>query len=386
MRCVIKSDKILGPEGLYNGYLLFRDGKVEELCGESVDCDAYYDFTGKYVSPGFIDLHTHGGNGISFAECTPDEIICGCNFHLAHGTTTILPTISTGPFQEMKAAVETIAKAMDSGKSVANIVGAHLEGPYLSQQQCGAQRPGVITPPIREEYEGLVESYGKYIARWSYAPENDRDNEFGKYISSHNILASAGHTNATYEEMVPAIETGCNLITHLFSCTSTITRDHGFRHLGVIETAFLRDDLYVEIIADGKHLPPELIQLIIKIKGIDKVALVTDSLPAAGLREKSGIMSGTPYIVEDGVAKLADRSAFAGSIATANMLIRTLTQACGYSVTEAVHMMTVVPAQILGIKKGCFQPEYDADIIVFDDDIRVSDVFVGGEKVVLNWQ
>lgn len=383
MRTAIKSDKIILPNGLYDGYLLFSGGKIQALGSDRPDCDTFYDFTGKYVSPGFIDLHTHGGNGISFAESTPEEVLRGCDFHLAHGTTSLLPTVSAGPFREMKAAVAAIAKAMECGGSGGNILGAHLEGPYLSPLQCGAQRPGVITPPVREEYESLVDEYGKYIARWSYAPENDRDGAFCRYICSHHILASAGHTNATYEEMLPAIEAGCHLITHLFSCTSTVTRDHGFRRLGVIETAFLRDELYVEIIADGKHLPPELIQLIIKIKGMDKVALVTDSLPAAGLQQKSGIMSGTAYIVEDGVAKLTDRSAFAGSIATADVLIRVLVKECGFSVADAVSMLTAVPARILGVKKGCLQPGYDADILAFDGDIQVSDVFVGGKKRAL---
>lgn len=138
----------------------------------------------------------------------------------------------------------------------------------------------------------MVEDYGKYIARWTYAPENDKNGEFCKYLTTNGIIASAGHTDATYEDMKVAINNGCNLITHLYSCTSTVTRDHGFRNLGVIETAFLRDELFVEIIADGKHLPPDLIKMIVKIKGIDKVALITDSLEIAGTDIKEGVRSG----------------------------------------------------------------------------------------------
>ena len=129
---------------------------------------------------------------------------------------------------------------------------------------------------------------------------------------------------------------GCNLVTHLYSCTSTVTRDHGFRHLGIIETAYLLPDMDVEIIADGRHLPPELIRMILRIKGREHVAMVTDCLPAAGLEQKEGIMSGTPYIVEDGVCKLPDRSAFAGSIATMDRLVRVAVQECGCSVSDAV--------------------------------------------------
>ena len=152
--------------------------------------------------------------------------------------------------------------------------------------------------------------------------------------------------------MQVAIENGCNLITHLYSCTSTITRDHGFRSLGVIESAYLRDELYVEIIADGKHLPPDLIKLIIKIKGTDKVVLITDSLEIAGTDITEGVMSGTEFIVEDGVCKLKDRTAFAGSVATADRLIQTLVDDCGYSIPMAVKMLTEVPAKILNVNKG----------------------------------
>lgn len=163
---------------------------------------------------------------------------------------------------------------------------------------------------------------------------------------------------------------------------STVTRDHGFRSLGVIESAYLRDELYVEIIADGKHLPAELIRMIVKIKGTDKVALVTDSLAVAGSGITAGTMCGTDFIVEDGVAKLPDRSAFAGSIATADLLVRTLAKDCGFGFPESVKMLTAVPAGMLQLNSGEIKAGKDADLIVFDEDVKVSDVFVSGNKVI----
>ena len=204
-----------------------------------------------------------------------------------------------------------------------------------------------------------------------------------EYLREHGILPSAGHTDAKYKDVSVAIDNGMQLITHLYSCTSTVTRDHGFRSLGVIESAFLRDELYVEIIADGKHLPPDLIRMIVKIKGRDKVALVTDSLDIAATDQVSGqFKGGTAFIVEDGVCKLPDRTAFAGSIATADRLIRVMRDACGFDVTDAVYMMTQVPAALLGLNKGRLCKGADADVIVFDEQIMVSDVFVGGKKVI----
>jgi N-acetylglucosamine-6-phosphate deacetylase len=209
-----------------------------------------------------------------------------------------------------------------------------LEGPYLSRKQAGAQCADFITAPQAQDYMPLLEEYGDMIIRWSYAPENDEGEQFAKALSEHGVVAAAGHTDAIYDDLMRAKENGCNLITHLYSCTSTVTRDHGFRRLGVIETAYLCDDIYVEIICDGKHLPPELIKLIYKIKGADKIALITDSLALAGTEQTHGFMQSTEFIIEDGVCKLMDRSAFAGSIATADRLLRVAVKEAGISIRD----------------------------------------------------
>ena len=375
----IKSDKIIVDEKLFDGYVYVENGKIVEVSKADKPCKATYDYTGKYVSSGFIDIHTHGAGGYAFMNSSVEDVVAGCDYHLQHGTTSIVPTISAGEFTTMRNAVVNIHKA--KGKTKGNILGAHLEGPYLSPKQAGAQCPVFITPPKKEDYEGLIEEYGESITRWTYAPENDENGAFCKYLTEHGIIASAGHTDAKYADMAQAIENGCNLITHLYSCTSTVTRDHGFRSLGVIESAYLRDELYVEIIADGKHLPPDLIKMIIKIKGADKVALITDSLEIAGTDITEGVMSGTEFIVEDDVCKLKDRSAFAGSVATADCLIRTLVKDCGCSIPTAVKMLTEVPAKILKVNKGMLIKGCDADIVVFDEKINILNVFVAGKEL-----
>ena len=382
MRVGLKCDRIVLSDKLFCGYVYLENGMITEVSELEMPCDLQYDFTGKYLAPGLIDLHTHGAGGYPFIECTPEDVAMGCDFHLKHGTTTILPTVSAAPFETMRAAVASISVAKQKGMTGANIIGAHMEGPYLSAAQCGAQPPEFITPPIEEEYRALVAEYGVDIARWTYAPESDPEGRFARFLCEHGILASAGHTDAKYPDMKTAEDAGMNLITHLYSCTSTVTRDHGFRSLGVIESAYLLDGLYVEIIADGKHLPPELIRMIVKIKGADKVAVVTDSMQIAGIDVERGELGGIRYIVEDGVCKLYDRSAFAGSIATADRLIRVLTRDCGFDIAMAVRMMSEVPASLLKCKKGSIRCGYDADVIVFDDEIKVTDVFVGGDKKI----
>ena len=374
----IKCDRIIVGDGMLDGFVYVEDGKIAAVTAEVRPADETLDFTGQILAPGFIDLHTHGGGGHAFMDSSAEEVLAGCAHHLRHGTTTILPTISAGPIANMRRALADIDTARRSGKSACRIHGAHMEGPYLSAAQCGAQCPDFITPPNPDDYLPLIAAYGESIARWTYAPEADTDGSFCRCLRVHGILASAGHTDAIYPDMQRAMENGCSLITHLYSCTSTITRDHGFRRLGVIETAYLCDDMDVEIIADGKHLPPELIRMIVKIKGAEHVALVTDSLAIAGTDITEGIMSGTPFIVEDGVCKLRDRSAFAGSVATADRLVATLVHDCGISLPAAVRMITETPARILGIPRGRIAVGLDADLVVFDDAITVSAVFVGG--------
>ena len=380
-RTRIKSDKILLDGGLFSGYVYVEDGKIIDVTAQEQPYAEEYDATGRYVSPGFIDMHTHGGNGNPF-EGSVDEIVDGCDFHLRHGTTTICPTISAAPFASMAQSVRNVQAAMRDARVRGTILGAHLEGPYLSQKQTGAQSPDFITEPIEDDYLPLLREYGDAIARWSYAPENDHEERFAKALQAYGVVASAGHTDAIYDDLLRAMEHGCRLITHLYSCTSTITRDHGFRRLGVIETAYLCDDMDVEIICDGKHLPPELIRLIYKIKGADKIALVTDSLSLAGTAQTHGFMQSTEFIIEDGVCKLMDRSAFAGSIATADRLVRVAVQEAGIPLPEAVKMITATPARIMHLpQKGHIARGMDADLVILDDDVRVCDVFARGVRI-----
>ncbi len=377
----IKSDRILLPNGIFDGYVYFENGKISDVTAVDHPIDEQYDATGYYVSPGFIDIHTHGGGGNPF-EGSVDEIVDGCNFHLQHGTTAICPTVSAAEFASMACSVDRIKQAMNDPRVKGTIIGAHLEGPYLSRKQCGAQCADFITAPQDEDYLPLLGQCSDVIARWTYAPENDADARFITALRKYGVVASAGHTDAVYGDMLSAVEHGCRLVTHLYSCTSTVTRDHGFRRLGVIESAYLMDDMFVELICDGKHLPPELIRLIYKIKGADKIALVTDSLALAGTEQTHGFMQSTEFIIEDGVCKLMDRSAFAGSIATTDRLLRVAVHEAGLPLPDAVKMLTSTPAEIMRLhSKGSIAYGMDADFAVFDDRIQIKDVFAKGVRV-----
>ena len=372
------SDRILSGTGMLSGAVRVEDGVIRGIFPGPFPADQTLDLGSLILAPGLVEMHTHGGGGHSFLSGEVSDVIGGCLYHLRHGVTSILPTLSAAPFGEMRTAAEAIDRAGKSGLFPGRILGVHMEGPYLSPSQCGAQCPLFITPPRKEEYESLVAALPGAVLRWTYAPENDPEGEFCRFLRDHGILPSAGHTDAILKDIETAVENGMHLITHLYSCTSTVTRDHGFRRLGVIESAYLMDEIFCEIIADGRHLPPELIRMILKIKGEDRVALVSDSLALAGTDETEGTMAGTDFIIEDGVCKLKDRSAFAGSIASGLELIRVMRDDCGIPLPRAVRMMTEVPAGLLGLSAGRMAEGFEADLIAFTDDLKLERVFVGG--------
>lgn len=377
----LKSTQIICDDDILAGYVYFEDNKITAVTDRELPFDREIDCGDNYVSPGFIDIHTHGGGGFDFIK-GKDEVIGACNFHASNGTTSICPTLSAAPISVMEDGIIGVKEAMESGDVKLNIIGVHMEGPYLSAAQCGGQCPDFITPPNPEDYRRLVREYPGIIARWSYAPENDEGGAFCKFITENGISATAGHTDAIYGDMQVAMANGCDSITHLYSCTSTITRDHGFRRLGVIETAMLHDELFVELICDGKHVPPELIRMTVKLKGCDRIAMITDSLSPAGLNITGGTMNATKFIIEDGVCKLLDRSAFAGSIVTSNRMIRVIRDEAGLSLTDAVKMLTKTPARLMKLNKGILAAGKDADIIVFDDNINITAAFVMGKQII----
>ena len=354
----------------------FENGKIISL-GENMAFDETVDARGNYVTAGFVDIHCHGGGGGDFNDGDTDSVKKAVLTHLSYGTTTIFPTITSASMDSMEKAIETIENARNALPSIAGI---HLEGPYFSPSQMGAQNGDSLKRPQKSEYERILKT-GK-VTRWDYAPDNDPKFEFLNDLLNYGVLPAAAHTDATCAEMEAAADRGCKLITHLYSCTSTVRREKGFRIAGVLEAAYLRDDIKAELIADGCHLPNELLRLAYKLKGADRIALVTDAMRAAGTDSEGEFeIGGVRCIVEDGVAKLVDRSAFAGSIATADRLVRTCVSA-GIPLCDAVKMMTETPALIMGVhNKGKVKEGFDADIVIFDSNINVKKVILNGNIV-----
>ena len=377
----IKSTQIVTPGGVIAGFLYFENGKITYVGADGTRAyDREIDAGERYVLPGLIDTHVHGACGFDFCEADVEGILAAVEYHVRHGATTLFPTVTSSDFARTYKALENLEKAMADPRGT-SIAGVHLEGPYLSLAQCGAQDKSLITPPVRGDYEKLIDRFGAIIKRWDYAPERDEGGVFCAYLQKHGILPSAGHTDAIYDDMKLARKNGCRLITHFYSCTSTITRDHGFRRLGVLECGYLWDDMYIEIIADGKHLPPELLQLIFKLKPHDKILLISDALKVAGENALTSSVGTTPCIVEDGVCKLLDRSAFAGSIATADRLLRTVVREAGLPLADAVKMGATNPAALMGLDKGALAATLDADILIAGADFTPEIILKNGVQI-----
>ncbi|MDX9880505.1 MAG: N-acetylglucosamine-6-phosphate deacetylase [Prolixibacteraceae bacterium] len=364
-----------------NGYIVGIEPE-KKLFGRAQTVDA----EGRYVAPGFIDMHTHGAGGHDFMDGTLEAFLGATEMHARHGTTSLVPTTLTSSMEELKHTLSLFREASEKNEKGAQMLGLHLEGPYFSLKQCGAQDPKFIHDPDPAEYVPIVQG-SKDIIRWSAAPELSGAMEFGRFMARHGILPSIAHTDAIYEEVAEAFENGFTHITHLYSAMSGVTRRNAFRYAGVIESAFLIDEMTVEIIADGVHLPKSLLQLIYKIKGADKIALITDSMRAAGMPEGPSILgsltAGQEIIVEDGVAKLLDRTAFAGSVATADRLVRTMINLAGINLIEAIRMITSTPARICRIseQKGSIAAGKQADLVIFDEEINVKTTIVKGEII-----
>jgi N-acetylglucosamine-6-phosphate deacetylase len=298
----------------------------------------------------------------------------------------MLPTTLTAEKADLLQTLEIYKEANRKNFKGAQFLGIHLEGPYFAVTQRGAQDPRYIRNPDPAEYKDIL-SHSDDIKRWSAAPELKGSIEFAHYLKSKGILVALAHTDATYDEALIGFENGFSLATHFYSCMAGVTRKNALRYAGAIEAAYLIDEMDVEIIADGIHLPPPLLKLIVKVKGTDRIALITDSMRAAGMPPGESVLGslrdGLKVIVEDGVAKLPDRSSFAGSVATTDRLVRTMITMADVSVLDAVRMATKTPANILGIqdRKGSLVPGKDADIVIFNDDIQIQMTIVNGKII-----
>lgn len=390
-KIIIQSSSMILPEGLCRGAVVIENGKISAVCRGDLDksTDArLYDAGSLYVSPGFIDIHTHGAGGHDFMDGTVEAILGAARAHMEHGTTSLVPTSLTCTDEELFRLYDCFAEAK-AAHDGPELLGLHLEGPYFSPAQKGAQDESYLKIPEPSHVSRILDAC-KDVIRVSAAPELSYGMELGDTLKSRGILASIGHSDADYNCVKDAVRHGYSHVTHLYSGMSSLHREGPYRVLGVVESAYLEDALTVEIIADGVHLPPELLRLILRSKPLDSICLVTDSMRGAGLEEGAcvklgSLEKGQDVILHNGVAMMPQMNAFAGSICTADRCIRTIYRLGMLDMWQTVMLMTRNPARILGLddRKGALAPGMDADVVIFDEDVNVKLVMTGG-KVMLN--
>ena len=377
----IINGRILTPQGwLEGGSVIVEDGKIAEVSNNSfvIEGAEVIDAKGCDIVPGGIEMHVHGGGGRDFMEGEEEAFRVAIDAHMQYGTTSIFPTLSSSTVPMIEKACETCTKLMAEPNSP--ILGLHLEGPYFNPKQAGAQIPEWIKAPVKEEYEYLLEKW-PCLKRWDEAPELEGSHEFIKCCCKHGVLPSIGHTRAKYEEVAAANELGMTHATHFYNAMPVVYKNREFKETGTVESIFALENMTVEMIADGIHVPPVMLRMIYQIKGVERTALITDALACAASKDDTAF---DPRVVlEDGVCKLADRSALAGSIATMDRLVRTCVQQAGIPMEDACRMISETPAKIMGVydRKGSLEKGKDADIIFFDKDQELTFVMQMGRIV-----
>lgn len=377
----IVNGRILTPKGwLEGGSVIIENNKIKAVSNidlHIVDAEII-DAKGCYVVPGGIDLHTHGGGGRDFIEGSEDAFRAAVNAHMKHGTTTIYPTLSSSTIPSIEAACQVCQKLMAEENSP--VLGLHIEGSYINPKQAGAQNPVLIKAPLPDEFETLLNKYS-CIKRWDVAPELQGSVEFITECRKHGVLTALTCTCATYEDVVAAHDAGLSHAAHFYNAMPVVYKEHEFKVPGTVESVYALQDMTVEVIADGIHVPPVMLNVVYQIKGVEKTALITDSLAYAA--SEGNVSSEPSVILEDGVCKLADHSALAGSIATMDVLIRTCIHRAEIPMVDVFRMVSETPAKIMGIfdRKGSIEEGKDADIMMFDDDIDLTYVMQMGNEV-----
>ena len=384
---LIKNGKVITLQRVVDADIRIKDGRIDEI-GANLPCqkgEEIIDAFGGYITAGFTDIHTHGGYGADFMDCTQESFDSALSFHLDNGTTTVVPTSCTAPKEEIINFLRfTKAYMQDNDKRGASVVGVHLEGPYLSIKNRGAQKLEELADPSKDDYSYILD-YSDIIKTVTISPELNGAAQMTKALTEKGILVSGGHDDGIYPEFMPAINNGLKHLTHIYCAMSELRFKDGVRNVGLREYALIDDNLTAEMIADNKHIIPELAKMIIRAKGVDKVCVVSDSLRCAGMPNdgklyKLGSGETAQFVrVNGGVATLADGSRFAGSITCVRQMVKNLIDA-GISLCDAVKMGTITPARIIGedTNIGSLEVGKDADICILNENFEIEKVFLKG--------
>lgn len=380
---VVKNGTLITPfRTIRRGVVVFKEEKILAVGRES-DVEVpketqVIDASGRIVAPGFIDVHIHGGNGRDVMEGSYDAINELSKFAACHGTTAFLPTTVSASHGDLLNAVKAVKTAMERETEGAGVLGVHLEGPYVNPEKRGIHDAEHVRSPSLDEIRELLEASNRTIKIVTSAPEVDGSKELIKELRKFGIVASMGHSNATYNEAVDAIKHGVTHVAHAFNGM----RSFHHREPGILGAVLVHDELTVELISDNVHVHPAAMKLLVRTKGTDKIVLVTDAVLTAGMSNGEYRVGNKNVIVRNGICKLKSGE-LAGSTLTMDRAIRNTTKSVGLPLRTAIKMATINPAVAVNVdkNKGSLEPGKDADIVIMDDDVNVYVTIVKGKVV-----
>ena len=374
---LIKNCNIIYLDKIEKGSILVENGKIKEINPSNVNDTEVIDAEGLYLSPGFIDVHIHGAGGCDTMDGTVESINTIAKTIVQHGTTSFTPTTMTVAAEYIRKSMEVIKKLKEEGTEGANVLGAHLEGPFISPKAIGAQNPNFLLAPSVENYNKIVGDYSDAVVSITMAPEVEGAKELIKYLSDNGVTVSMGHTKATYDEAIEGIKCGACHSTHLYNAMTPFTH----REPGVVGATF-DTDINKETISDGIHISYPALRTAYKQKGTDKVLLVSDAMEACGMPDGQYSLGGQDVIVKNGAARLLDGT-LAGSVLTLDKAVKNIYNNSDYPLNEVVRMATYNGAKHCHVEdhKGLIKEGYDADLILFNEDIEIQKVFVNGKEV-----
>lgn len=390
---VFAEGTVITPTRRVPGDLVIEDGRVAEIRPRGAPTSAHehvVDCRGLFVGPGLVDIHVHGGQGHDFVTDDPQEIIAGCEYHLSVGTTAIAPSGLSVPIEEMRGAIAAARAAAPDCR--ADILGYHVEGMYLDHEYRGGHLAEYVRNPDPAEYLPLIADHGDFITEWTLAPELPGSLEVIRALRAAGIPASAGHSQATYEQMMAAIDAGLAHATHLYCVMGTI-RFEALREStgkgyapGVVETVLMHQAVTTEVICDGFHVHPALIRFALACKGPHRLALISDSMMGVGLPDGEYFIGGQDCLVQGGIAIIKDRpQVIASSVTPMIGMLRFAHRTAAIPLEDAWTMGSLTPARIIGVadRKGSLDAGKDADVILLDRDLELQEVYAKGRRVAM---
>jgi N-acetylglucosamine-6-phosphate deacetylase len=377
---IFTNARIIFPDAIRGDVdVVVRDGKIVEIRAPAPHADETIDLHGNFLAPGFIDVHVHGANGHDAMEANAEAFRAICDYHASGGTTSMLLTTATAPFAEILLALTQIGKLREE---IPQIAGAHVEGPFISRDQAGAQNPEFICEASAELIGCLLE-HRDVIKRITIAPETKGALAAIKEFSAAGIVVSGGHSNAWEEDARAALENGMRSATHTFNCMSSSRRRGTKRVAGLLEFALSEPKICCELIAEEHHVSPAMMKLVYCAKGVSGISLVSDATAGAGLTEETTFqLAGNKCIVKNGACFLADNGTLAGSASRLIDLVRAMIRNAEVPLPDAIAMASLNPAREAGLSdKGEIAVGKDADLVVLSPELEVMRTYVNGVEI-----